>query len=125
MPIKKNCFTWLEKSYKNKPYKDWNIKSVNGVSSVIMRLEETSPEMAILYNLFTHKDFRKKGNAEDVLCLAALTARIHGIRLLFLKVKKGTWMYNWYQRLGFKDWESPLKTYQWMSLDLQKPNKLC
>ncbi len=65
--------------------------------------------------LFVNEEFRRQGNGKMLLSVLQRVAIGFGFTTIILKVKKKSFMYDWYKREGFSDyWEEPTTKSEWM-----------
>ena len=58
-------------------------------------------ESGYITALYVDKDYRKIGIGGELLKYAEDVAKFKGVDELYLKVEDGTWMKDWYERLGY------------------------
>lgn len=88
--------------------------------SVSVYFDETYSDYACIFGLFVNQNKRKKGYATQLILAAEKAAKKLGYRGCFLQVKKGSWLLDWYNRLGYtKDWIHETREYDQLYKDLK------
>ena len=54
-----------------------------------------------LASLSVHAEYRNNGQATRIMQLAERVAKENGFGSIVLKADEGSWMYEWYKRLGY------------------------
>lgn len=71
-------------------------------------------------DLSVESRFRKEGRASQILGMAHTLFMDYGFTHSWLWAERGTWMYEWYKRLGYETY-GPHEKYEesdWMTKDL-------
>lgn len=92
---------------------------VDGVAkaSVYWYLDDSST--VYLSNLVVFPQFRNKGIGEKLQVMREQIGKDINAKSACLWVKKGTWMYDWYQRRGYSDIKDHEQNgFVWMSKSL-------
>lgn len=68
----------------------------------MVTVDEKLPTCALIHNLHVEKEYRKLGNGTCLIKEAEIVAFSNGIKVLSIQVKIDSFMFGWYQRMGYK-----------------------
>lgn len=97
--------------------KSIHLISDDGKALIKIVIDNRDKESCDLYDLNVHPSCQRQGIAFRLMQEAFATAKENGIKRVFLWVERGSWMENWYRRLGFEEEEfrrPPDDTTFWM-----------
>lgn len=69
------------------------------------------PNETVLSNLYVNTNYRKDGIATKLIEQAEKQS---GANVFYLKVRKNTWILDWYKRLGYKELKNSTRRYVWL-----------
>lgn len=78
-------------------------------------------EYGIIANLKTSKNYLKQGFAKKVMTTVVKVAKGLGLNSISLRVLKGSFMHEWYIRLGYRVFAEDAEDehYEWLKMYIQ------
>lgn len=98
------------------------IKIKNGKTHSLIVIYYDDYSDAYFFNIYVDKNERNKGNGNKLLHFMEILCILYGIKKSYLFANKDKWIYNWYERHGYKYFPENKDSYDWLvkNLNLDK-----
>ena len=89
--------------------------------SIRLWISDENPRKLFLSNLMVQPEDRNKGIGKALLDYSEKAAKRLGMKRIALKVRKDSWMENWYKRIGYQEdyiWDEQERIVKYLHKDI-------